>query len=658
MKPEGSHYDILLIEDDLATIRLLTSYFESKDITCKGVVSGTKALEELEYNTPKLILTDIIHPAPSGYEICKQIKSNQILKNIPVFFCTAIPGSEVEKHLAETKADGYINKPFDFSDFDGILDLLRSNSVKEVEIQRTPLLEYKINEFLSLKLEGIFKVRTQIYVKGKRFLQCKTLVLVMSKKDIPIYDEIDSIDEVADLYRYQNEIVEGSFPLHEYQDVTPEQEFWGHCSNLQVWYENDYDTRLLHSNLAFNLLKALIEAGDPNAKRVFKTEVAKRFEIGYPNTIVSIIHANLLDHFSLEEKRELIRPNVSIVLKYAPKLLDYFSPEEKKELIQENKAIIYEIFKEIKLYREYILRSHNPITGIFEEQLFNYLTPEDQRDIIQKSFHDLLIYIEMVSKYFWFRPKIYRETLSYVCLIILKAIKGIPLMDDFLKKLAGLLPMLNLQFLNAFQELMKIDKIYWTDIFGSFMQLWGEKTAQLRIEKLEANRSGRSLCYIDPNILDNLRLSTGDIIEIIGRKKTAGIVVASLADKGKGIIRIDGIQRKNLGSNIGEIVTIKPTRASPAREIELVPTKAIYDIKKQADIIKGKLIDKPIMTGDIIDVNALHQSPMLNMRGASRRSTLGPLKLIVLNTNPDNEVVRFTRDTRIVFSNSQIRKKD
>jgi len=481
MKPEGSQYDILLIEDDLATIRLLKSYFESKDITCKGVVTGTKGLEELEYNTPKLILTDIIHPGPSGYEICKKIKSNQILKNIPVFFLTAIPGSEVKKHLAETKADGYILKPFKFSDFDGILDLLRSNSVKEVEIQRTPLLEYKINEFLSLKLEGIFKLRTQIYVKGKRFLQCKRLVLNILKKDVPIYDEIDSIDEAANLYLYQNEIVEGSFtrPLHEAHDITPEQEFWGHCSNLQAWYENDYDTRLLHSNLSFNLLKALVEAGDPIAKGVFKTEVAERFEIGYPNTINSIVNANLLDYFTPKEKRELIRPNVSIVLKYAPKLLNCFSPEEKKELIQENKAIIYEIFKEIKLYRKYNLPlplpSYNPITDIFEEQLFNYLTPEDQRDIIQKSFHDLLTYIELVSKNRWFRPKIYRETLSYVCLVILKAIKGTPLMDDFLKKLAGLSPMLNLQFLNIIQELKKIDKIYWTDIFGSFMQLRDEK---------------------------------------------------------------------------------------------------------------------------------------------------------------------------------------
>jgi len=129
-KTERSHYDILLVEDDEATIRLLMAYFESQGVTCQGVDNGTKAFEELENNTPKLILTDIIHPGPSGYDICKEIKSNPKLKNIPVFYCTAISGSEVEKNLAETKADGYVLKPFAFSDFNGILDLLSSNSVK------------------------------------------------------------------------------------------------------------------------------------------------------------------------------------------------------------------------------------------------------------------------------------------------------------------------------------------------------------------------------------------------------------------------------------------------------------------------------------------------------------------------------------------------
>ncbi|MCK4382817.1 MAG: response regulator, partial [Candidatus Lokiarchaeota archaeon] len=76
IETETTQYDILLIEDDLATIRLLTSYFESKGITCKGVVSGSKGLDEIKNNPPKLVLLDIILPDYSGYDICKQIKSN------------------------------------------------------------------------------------------------------------------------------------------------------------------------------------------------------------------------------------------------------------------------------------------------------------------------------------------------------------------------------------------------------------------------------------------------------------------------------------------------------------------------------------------------------------------------------------------------------
>ena len=124
IKSETSQYDILLIEDDLATIRLLTSYFESKGFTCKGVVSGTKGLEELANNPPKLVLLDIILPDYSGYDVCKQIKANKRLQNISVYLLTAIPGSEVEKNLEESNADGYILKPFDFSDFEVIFQYL------------------------------------------------------------------------------------------------------------------------------------------------------------------------------------------------------------------------------------------------------------------------------------------------------------------------------------------------------------------------------------------------------------------------------------------------------------------------------------------------------------------------------------------------------
>ncbi len=126
MKVE-SEYEVLLIEDDLATIRLITSYFDSKGYKCKGVVTGSKGLEELGNTIPKVILLDIILPDLSGYDICKTIKSDKEWSNIPLFFLTAIAGSEVEKNLKDTKADGYILKPFNFSDFEMIFDVLRKN---------------------------------------------------------------------------------------------------------------------------------------------------------------------------------------------------------------------------------------------------------------------------------------------------------------------------------------------------------------------------------------------------------------------------------------------------------------------------------------------------------------------------------------------------
>ncbi|MFX1567241.1 MAG: response regulator [Promethearchaeota archaeon] len=126
MKVE-SEYDVLLIEDDLATIRLITSYFDSKGFKCKGVVSGSKGLEELGNTIPKLILLDIILPDLSGYDICKTIKSDKEWANIPIFFLTAIAGAEVKKNLKETKADGFILKPFNFSDFEVIFDILNKN---------------------------------------------------------------------------------------------------------------------------------------------------------------------------------------------------------------------------------------------------------------------------------------------------------------------------------------------------------------------------------------------------------------------------------------------------------------------------------------------------------------------------------------------------
>jgi len=124
VKTESSQYDILLIEDDLSTIRLLTAYFESKGYSCHGVVTGSKGLEELGRTSPKVILLDIILPDLHGFDIYKKIRSDKKCKKIPIYFLTAISGSEVESFPDRTDSDGYILKPFNLADLEVILDII------------------------------------------------------------------------------------------------------------------------------------------------------------------------------------------------------------------------------------------------------------------------------------------------------------------------------------------------------------------------------------------------------------------------------------------------------------------------------------------------------------------------------------------------------
>ena len=78
----------------------------------------------MKNTVPKLILLDILLPDGSGYEICKKIKTDDKLKNIPVYYITAVPETEVHNKMSETKADGYFLKPFNISDFNILLDYL------------------------------------------------------------------------------------------------------------------------------------------------------------------------------------------------------------------------------------------------------------------------------------------------------------------------------------------------------------------------------------------------------------------------------------------------------------------------------------------------------------------------------------------------------
>ncbi len=150
---------------------------------------------------------------------------------------------------------------------------------------------FTINSYLTLKLENR---RTIIHINGKRFIHCKKLLFNFKIEDLKKINKMDKFENLIEYSKDKDQSNTSNF------EVTPKQEFWAHCSNLQTWYDNHYEPDLIHYNLSFPLLRELFEAGDQTAGRVFKEHIAKKYESGNPTVRNFLINESYLSYLSKE----------------------------------------------------------------------------------------------------------------------------------------------------------------------------------------------------------------------------------------------------------------------------------------------------------------------------------------------------------------------
>ncbi len=132
------------------------------------------------------------------------------------------------------------------------------------------------------------------------------------------------------------------------------------------------------------------------------------------------------------------------------------------------------------------------------------------------------------------------------------------------------------------------------------------KKSILRIAETDPKFVGRGIALIDPKVMAELSLSTGDVIEIAGKKKTFGLLWSGQqVDYGKGLIRIDGYTRNNLASGIDDNVTIqKVGNVIKAEQIVLYPTEELNIVGLEEhlpELLEGRILAK----GDIIPLNLM-----------------------------------------------------
>jgi len=102
---------ILIVDDEEINLELL-NYTLAGDYDIVTANSGEMALDKVQERSPDLVLLDIMMPGISGYEVCRQLKSNSQTKNIPIVFSTAKDSDEDEVLGLEMGAADYIHKPY------------------------------------------------------------------------------------------------------------------------------------------------------------------------------------------------------------------------------------------------------------------------------------------------------------------------------------------------------------------------------------------------------------------------------------------------------------------------------------------------------------------------------------------------------------------
>lgn len=117
---------ILLVDDEAGFAQLLRDLLEMDSYEVELAHDGIEGLEKLQTFTPDAIISDIVMPRLSGFEMFKKIKSNPATVKIPFLFIT---GFQDERVLAEARkigVFGILKKPIDIEQIEGRLrDLVR-----------------------------------------------------------------------------------------------------------------------------------------------------------------------------------------------------------------------------------------------------------------------------------------------------------------------------------------------------------------------------------------------------------------------------------------------------------------------------------------------------------------------------------------------------
>src|SRR5580700_11107319 len=112
LKPndDSKNYNVLVVDDDPATRRMVTSYFEEHDVSASSAAGRQDLTRHLAEGEPSLIILDLRLGREDGLDLLREIRSNS---DVPVIITTGHRLEEIDRVVGlELGADDYVTKPF------------------------------------------------------------------------------------------------------------------------------------------------------------------------------------------------------------------------------------------------------------------------------------------------------------------------------------------------------------------------------------------------------------------------------------------------------------------------------------------------------------------------------------------------------------------
>ncbi len=166
------------------------------------------------------------------------------------------------------------------------------------------------------------------------------------------------------------------------------------------------------------------------------------------------------------------------------------------------------------------------------------------------------------------------------------------------------------------------------------------RSRKVQVASLPPADSGRGFARLPDKLMEELGLSEGDVIQIVGKRSTAARAIRPYGeDEGIDIVRLDGLQRANAGVGSGDFVEVSKADSKPATRVVFAPAQPNVRLQGSAEALKRTFAGRPLVGGDTV-ATAGHQRINADMPDHIRQLLNAPafalqeLRLVVVSTAP------------------------